>query len=154
VILISRARHGPHVCRWHQACGPESELQERPARLAEDSSDGGCDKDVSWSGSDSASECYHECDSAFGVCGSANMSDDRYDTIKDLLLASGYFTDSIPTHILTATLGGTVAVTACAPVDVMKSRIQASTNPNMVGPGSYELTYSVCTPNCEQCIAE
>ena len=62
-------------------------------------------------------------------------SDDRYDTIKDLLLASGYFTDSVPTHILTATLGGTIAVTACAPVDVMKSRIQSSTNPHMVGHG-------------------
>ena len=52
--------------------------------------------------------------------------------IKDLLLSSGYFTDSVPTHMLTATLGGTVAVTCCAPIDVMKSRIQSSTNPNTV----------------------
>jgi hypothetical protein len=35
---------------------------------------------------------------------------------------------------LTATLGGTVAVTACAPIDVMKSRVQASANSvNFVG---------------------
>jgi hypothetical protein len=55
-----------------------------------------------------------------------------YDLIKARLLETGYFTDSIPLHLITAVLGGTVAVTACAPVDVMKSRIQSSTVSGLV----------------------
>jgi dicarboxylate transporter 10 len=51
-----------------------------------------------------------------------------YDLIKKRLLQTGYFSDTAPLHLLTATLGGTVAVTACAPIDVMKSRVQASAN--------------------------
>ena len=50
-----------------------------------------------------------------------------YDIFKERLLLTEYFTDSVPLYLLTAALGGTVAVTACAPVDVIKSRIQAST---------------------------
>ncbi|WWD18264.1 hypothetical protein CI109_102714 [Kwoniella shandongensis] len=50
-----------------------------------------------------------------------------YDIIKEALLASGHFTDTVPTHLLTSIMGGTIAVTLCAPVDVMKSRIQSST---------------------------
>lgn len=49
-----------------------------------------------------------------------------YDIIKEQLLDSGYFADSIPTHLLTAVLGGTISVTLVAPVDFVKSRIQAS----------------------------
>ena len=51
-----------------------------------------------------------------------------YDVIKKRLLQTGHFSDTAPLHLLTATLGGTVAVTACAPIDVMKSRVQASAN--------------------------
>jgi dicarboxylate transporter 10 len=51
-----------------------------------------------------------------------------YDLIKKRLLQTGHFSDTAPLHLLTATLGGTVAVTACAPIDVMKSRVQASAN--------------------------
>lgn len=51
-----------------------------------------------------------------------------YDIIKKRLLQTGYFSDTAPLHLLTATLGGTVAVTACAPIDVMKSRVQASSH--------------------------
>ncbi|KAK8843934.1 hypothetical protein IAR55_006726 [Kwoniella newhampshirensis] len=50
-----------------------------------------------------------------------------YDIIKEALLGTGYFTDTIPTHLLTSVMGGTIAVTLVAPVDVMKSRIQSST---------------------------
>jgi dicarboxylate transporter 10 len=50
-----------------------------------------------------------------------------YDLIKRRLLRTGYFEDSIPLHLLTATLGGTISITICTPVDVIKSRIQAST---------------------------
>lgn len=56
-----------------------------------------------------------------------------YDIIKERLLATGYFQDTAPLHLLTATLGGTIAVTACAPVDVFKSRVQASTSSGKVG---------------------
>jgi len=55
-----------------------------------------------------------------------------YDVIKKRLLMTGYFSDTAPTHLITATLGGTVAVTACAPIDVMKSRVQASRTGNIV----------------------
>jgi dicarboxylate transporter 10 len=55
-----------------------------------------------------------------------------YDIIKEQLLLSGHFTDSVPTHLLTAVIGGTIAVTACAPIDVMKSRIQSNTKPSVV----------------------
>ncbi|RSH90432.1 Mitochondrial dicarboxylate transporter [Saitozyma podzolica] len=54
-----------------------------------------------------------------------------YDIIKEQLLLSGHFTDSVPTHLLTAVIGGTIAVTACAPIDVMKSRIQSNTKPSV-----------------------
>jgi hypothetical protein len=55
-----------------------------------------------------------------------------YDVIKEQLLLSGYFTDSVPLHLITATLGGTIAVTACAPIDVIKSRVQSSTAQGVV----------------------
>ncbi len=56
-----------------------------------------------------------------------------YDLIKARLLRTGYFTDTVPTHLLTAACGGTIAVTLCAPVDVIKSRIQSSTVSGEVG---------------------
>jgi dicarboxylate transporter 10 len=62
-----------------------------------------------------------------------------YDIIKEQLLLSGHFTDSVPTHLLTAVIGGTIAVTACAPIDVMKSRIQSNTNPSVVSEASSEV---------------
>ena len=49
-----------------------------------------------------------------------------YDMIKDQLLTRFSFKDNVPTHLLTALLGGTISVTACAPIDVFKSRIQSS----------------------------
>ncbi|TXT08908.1 hypothetical protein VHUM_03036 [Vanrija humicola] len=52
-----------------------------------------------------------------------------YDVIKARLLRTPYFTDSIPLHLVTATLGGTISITICAPVDMVKSRLQSSTNP-------------------------
>ncbi|ORY30231.1 dicarboxylic acid transporter [Naematelia encephala] len=52
-----------------------------------------------------------------------------YDMIKEALFKTGYFSDNVPLHLLTAVLGGTIAVTAVAPVDVMKSRIQFSSSP-------------------------
>jgi dicarboxylate transporter 10 len=55
-----------------------------------------------------------------------------YDVIKERLLLSGHFTDSVPLHLITATLGGTIAVTACAPIDVIKSRVQSSTAQGVV----------------------
>ncbi|KAL7420953.1 Carrier protein, mitochondrial [Cryptotrichosporon argae] len=50
-----------------------------------------------------------------------------YDMIKEALLGTGRIADGVPLHLLTSALGGTVAVTLVAPVDVMKSRIQSST---------------------------
>ena len=49
-----------------------------------------------------------------------------YDMIKQLLITRFDFRDAIPTHLLTSILGGTIAVTACAPIDVFKSRIQSA----------------------------
>ncbi|WWD17577.1 hypothetical protein CI109_102018 [Kwoniella shandongensis] len=50
-----------------------------------------------------------------------------YDVVKARLLRTGYIDDGIPLHLLTSAIGGTISVTLCAPVDVMKSRIQSST---------------------------
>ncbi len=60
------------------------------------------------------------------------LADSSYDVIKEHLLAFGMH-DGPPLHLLTATLGGTVAVTICAPVDVIKSRIQSNVLSDMVG---------------------
>ncbi|ORX33420.1 mitochondrial carrier domain-containing protein [Kockovaella imperatae] len=49
-----------------------------------------------------------------------------YDMIKQQLITRFNFTDTVPTHLLTSILGGTIAVTACAPIDVFKSRIQSA----------------------------
>jgi len=56
----------------------------------------------------------------------------RYDLIKARLLTTGYFQDNPILHMTTAVTAGTLAVTLCAPVDVMKSRIQSSTKPGIV----------------------
>ena len=54
-----------------------------------------------------------------------------YDMIKEQLVSLG-MKDGPPLHLLTATLGGTIAVTICAPVDVIKSRLQANTRADVV----------------------
>jgi hypothetical protein len=41
-------------------------------------------------------------------------------------MSSGYFVDNIQTHVLSSALGGTVAVTLVAPIDVIKSRVQSA----------------------------
>lgn len=49
-----------------------------------------------------------------------------YDAMKRSLLASSYnLTDSIPLHLSCGLVAGTIATTLCAPVDVLKSRIQS-----------------------------
>ena len=61
-----------------------------------------------------------------------------YDIIREKLLATGYLPDGVPLHMLTAFLGGTIAVTICAPVDVIKSRIQSNRKAGVVS-NSYPL---------------
>lgn len=45
---------------------------------------------------------------------------------KSALISSGYFGNDTRTHVLSSALGGTVAVTLVAPIDVIKSRVQSS----------------------------
>ena len=61
------------------------------------------------------------------------LTSGSYDMIKQQLLTRFSFKDNVPTHLLTALLGGTISVTACAPIDVFKSRIQSSP-PGVVRP--------------------
>lgn len=50
----------------------------------------------------------------------------RYDLTKKALLKTPYFQDNALTHVTSAVCAGTVAVTICAPIDVMKSRMQST----------------------------
>ncbi|KAL8286670.1 hypothetical protein RQP46_004198 [Phenoliferia psychrophenolica] len=54
-----------------------------------------------------------------------------YDAIKRSLLKTSIFTDNVPLHLTAGLIAGTIATTLCAPVDVLKSRIQ-----NAKGPGA------------------
>lgn len=54
------------------------------------------------------------------------FSMDSYDMFKQTLISTGHFQDDIRTHVLSSALGGTVAVTLVAPIDVIKSRVQSS----------------------------
>ena len=47
-------------------------------------------------------------------------------------MSTGYFGNDMRTHVLSSALGGTVAVTLVAPIDVIKSRVQSSVG-NVVG---------------------
>ncbi|RKP07689.1 mitochondrial carrier domain-containing protein [Thamnocephalis sphaerospora] len=49
-----------------------------------------------------------------------------YDFFKQTLLATPYFTESIWTHLTASLLAGLVATTACAPVDVVKTRAMSA----------------------------
>jgi len=47
---------------------------------------------------------------------------------KAALISTNYFgANDTRTHVLSSALGGTVAVTLVAPIDVVKSRVQSST---------------------------
>jgi len=53
---------------------------------------------------------------------------------KAALISTNYFgANDTRTHVLSSALGGTVAVTLVAPIDVVKSRVQSSTG-NVVSP--------------------
>jgi hypothetical protein len=54
------------------------------------------------------------------------LSVNSYDMFKQTLISTGHFQDDIRTHVLSSALGGTVAVTLVAPIDVIKSRVQSS----------------------------
>ena len=56
-----------------------------------------------------------------------------YSATKQQLLDSG-FKDGLPTHFMASLLAGTVATTACAPADVLKSRVQNAVAVNGVRP--------------------
>jgi dicarboxylate transporter 10 len=49
-----------------------------------------------------------------------------YDFFKQQLLATPYFSDSVWTHLTSSLLAGFVATTACAPIDVVKTRVMNS----------------------------
>ncbi|KAM0751484.1 putative DIC1-mitochondrial dicarboxylate carrier protein [Meredithblackwellia eburnea MCA 4105] len=53
-----------------------------------------------------------------------------YDSIKRALLSTRYFTDNVPLHLTCGLLAGTIATTLCAPVDVLKSRVQSAKGPS------------------------
>lgn len=58
-----------------------------------------------------------------------------YDLFKEALVGTGKFGgDDTKTHLLSSALGGTVAVTLVAPIDIVKSRVQSSRG-NIVSPG-------------------
>jgi dicarboxylate transporter 10 len=46
-----------------------------------------------------------------------------YDSIKSGLMSTGHFKDDMLTYLLSSTAAGTIATTACAPFDVVKSRM-------------------------------
>jgi len=46
-----------------------------------------------------------------------------YDQSKQMLIASGYFTDNIPAHLTSSIIAGTVATIVTQPFDVMKTRL-------------------------------
>jgi hypothetical protein len=51
-----------------------------------------------------------------------------YDLFKGALVSTSHFGENdTRTHVLSSALGGTVAVTLVAPIDVVKSRVQSST---------------------------
>ncbi|KAK0721344.1 mitochondrial carrier domain-containing protein [Apiosordaria backusii] len=54
------------------------------------------------------------------------MNDDRYAAAKRTILSRTELKDDIRTHALASLFAGTVATTACAPADVLKSRIQSA----------------------------
>lgn len=56
----------------------------------------------------------------------------RYDVIKRSLLRTPHFEDTIPTHLISALSSGTLSVLVCAPIDVVKSRIQSSIGSELV----------------------
>lgn len=60
----------------------------------------------------------------------------RYAASKRILLAHTPLDDDIKTHVLASLAAGTVATTICAPADVLKSRIQASTAAAASGSGT------------------
>jgi len=62
----------------------------------------------------------------------------RYSAAKRALLANQSLglQDGLPTHFLASLLAGTVATTACAPADVLKSRVQNAVAVNGVRPVS------------------
>ncbi|XP_017280829.1 mitochondrial dicarboxylate carrier isoform X2 [Kryptolebias marmoratus] len=49
-----------------------------------------------------------------------------YDQSKQLVLATGYFTDNILTHFLASVFAGGCAIILCQPLDVVKTRIMNS----------------------------
>lgn len=46
-----------------------------------------------------------------------------YDQTKQMLIASGYFGDTTPTHLMSSVIAGTVATIVTQPFDVMKTRL-------------------------------
>lgn len=50
-----------------------------------------------------------------------------YDFIKRNLIATGHFEDNTLVYLLSSATAGTLATTLCAPIDVVKSRVQAAT---------------------------
>jgi dicarboxylate transporter 10 len=64
------------------------------------------------------------------------LTNTSYSTAKDYLLSNPNLglKDGIFTHFLASLLAGTVATTACAPADVLKSRVQSAPTVNGVKP--------------------
>lgn len=56
-----------------------------------------------------------------------------YEAIKARLLQARVMEDNVPLHLTAGVLAGTIATTLCAPVDVLKSRIQSAQGQGEVG---------------------
>ena len=82
----------------------------------------------------------HFSDRYVSYCYSDSMSPEltktSYSTAKDYLLSNPSLglKDGIFLHFLASLLAGTVATTACAPADVLKSRVQSAPTVNGVKP--------------------
>jgi len=61
------------------------------------------------------------------------ISRPRYAAAKRVILSRTQLQDDIRTHALASLFAGTVATTACAPADVLKSRIQSAAKGSSVG---------------------
>jgi dicarboxylate transporter 10 len=77
-----------------------------------------------------------------------------YSAAKRILLSRTQLRDDIRTHALASLFAGTVATTACAPADVLKSRIQnASKGSSVCDPSKWSIFPAnlVLGPSCRCC---
>lgn len=59
-----------------------------------------------------------------------------YDQVKQMMVASGYFKDTVPTHLTSSVIAATIATVLTQPADVMKTRLMNAKPGQYSGIGS------------------